>query len=71
MSGLQGESTLTADEKLSEAKKHVTYLAQLTGLMSDYEKKFIVRLSGDFDNNRVTVITNKQLFWLRDLVVKY
>ncbi len=72
MSGLQGESTLSDDEKRSEAQRHVTYLRQLTGLMAEYERKFVERLANDFDTygNRVN-ISNKQLFWLRDLVVKY
>jgi len=64
MSGLQGESTLTNDEKRSEALKHVTYLRQLLGLMADYERKFVTRLAQDFDIldiNNIT-ITNKQLF---------
>lgn len=69
---LQGQTTLSDDEKRTEAKKHVDYLTDFLEQMLPHERSFITRLSDNFESfgNR-TNISNKQLFWLRDLIIKY
>ena len=70
--GLQGQSTLTAAEKTTEAKRHVDYLEDRLEQMQDHERKFITDLIELFERfGSKTFISNKQLWWLRDLNVKY
>jgi hypothetical protein len=69
---LQGESTLTNDEKVTEAKKHVRYLADWLASMTEKERGFVVGLDEALTRyGSKTAISNKVLFWLRDLVTKY
>jgi hypothetical protein len=69
---LQGESTLTDAEKVTEAIRHIGYLLDFTERMMDNERKFIEDLSERLDRyGPKTQISNKQLFWLRDLSLKY
>lgn len=69
---LQGQSTLTDAEKHTECVKHVNYLLDFTEQMTDKERKFVEDLSDRMDRYGMkTQISNKQLFWLRDLVLKY
>ena len=69
---LQGQTTLTDDEKRTEAKKHVDYLQDFFEQMQQNERTFVEQLSERFDRfGDKTQISNKQLFWLRDLVLKY
>jgi hypothetical protein len=72
VSGLQGQSTLSDAEKYTECVKHVNYLLDFVEQMQDRERKFIEDLSDRMDRfGGKTQISNKQLFWLRDLVLKY
>lgn len=70
--GLQGQSTLTDAEKHIEIEKHLSYLMAFLERMTDEERKFVkhqserLRYFGDR-----TQFSNNQLFWLRDLVLKY
>lgn len=72
MSGLQGQSTLSSDEKVTEAKRHVAYLAAHYAEMDDKECKFVKDIAENLQRyGAKTVISNKVLFWLRDLNAKY
>lgn len=72
MSGLQGQSTLTDAEKYTECVRHVNYLLDFVERMMDNERKFVENLSDRMDRfGGKTEISNKQLFWLRDLTIKY
>jgi len=70
--GLQGQSTLTAAEKTTEAKRHVDYLEDRLEQMQDHERRFVESLMQSFERfGSKTFISTKQLFWLRDLNLKY
>jgi hypothetical protein len=72
MSGLQGESTLTDAEKVTEARRHVNALEDSFYQMTQGERTFVEQLAQRFEHfGEKTAISNKQLFWLRDLVAKY
>jgi len=72
MSGLQGQSTLTDAEKVTEARKHVDALIDHVAAMAPNEAKFITDLSEKFEQyGAQTFITNKQLFWLRDIRMNF
>jgi hypothetical protein len=62
---LQGQSTLTDEEKVTEAERHVNALQDSFEQMTQGERTFVEQYGTK------TVISNKQLFWLRDLVTKY
>jgi hypothetical protein len=65
---LQGQSTLTDAEKVTEARKHVEALIDHVAEMAPNEAKFITNLSERFEQyGNKTFVTNKQLFWLRDI----
>ena len=67
-----GQSTLTDDEKRTEAKKHLTYLSDFLESMNQTERNFVERKLQAFeDYDDKTRVSNSELFWLRDLVVKY
>jgi hypothetical protein len=69
---LQGQTTLTDDEKRTEARKHVDYLEDFFEQMQQNERTFVEQLANTFERfGDKTNISNKQLFWLRDLVTKY
>jgi len=69
---LQGESTLTNDEKVSEARKHVEALVDHVTAMAPNEAKFITDLAERFEQyGERTIISNKQLFWLRDIRMNF
>ena len=69
---LQGESTLTNDEKVSEARKHVEALVDHVAAMAPNEAKFITDMAERFEQyGERTVISNKQLFWLRDIRMNF
>lgn len=69
---LQGQTTLTDAEKVTEARKHVDALVARVPEMSESEAQFITRLAGQFKQfGARTSISNKQLFWLRDIRMKY
>jgi hypothetical protein len=69
---LQGESTLTDAEKVTEMRKHLEYLSDHLERMSHVERGFIQnkieQLERYGDHLRVS---NKELFWTRDLILKY
>jgi hypothetical protein len=72
VSGLQGQSTLSDDEKYTECVKHVNYLLDHVERMMDNERQMVEGLSDRMDRfGNKTQISNKVLFWLRDLVAKY
>ena len=72
MSGLQGQSTLTDDEKVTEAKRHVAALAKSFSEMTDKERDFVQGIADNLQRyGAKTVISNKVLFWLRDLNMRY
>jgi hypothetical protein len=72
MSGLQGQSTLSAAEKVTEVRKHVDYLQDFLEQMAGHERAFVVRVTEQLESyGERMVISNKQLFWLRDLSLKY
>lgn len=69
---LQGESTLTNEQKVTEAEKHVNALLDHFEEMTPEEQRFVSDLSGKFEKwGKNTFISNKVLFWLRDLNMKY
>jgi hypothetical protein len=69
---LQGQSTLTDEEKVTEAERHVNALQDSFEQMTQGERTFVEQLAENFQRyGTKTVISNKQLFWLRDLVTKY
>jgi hypothetical protein len=69
---LQGQSTLSDAEKITEVRKHIHYLQDHLEQMNGVERGFVERMTEQLeswgDNTR---ISNKQLFWLRDLSLKY
>lgn len=70
--GLQGESTLGEDEKKTEARRHVEHLKDLLERMDDRERKFVSDMADRFEEyGDRTFVSNKVLFWLRDLATKY
>jgi hypothetical protein len=70
---LQGQSTLTNDEKVTEAKKHVRYLLDnWRDSMDTEERVFVINIDDNLTRyGSKTAISTRQLFWLRDLVTKY
>jgi hypothetical protein len=70
---LQGQSTLSNDEKVTEAKKHVRYLLDnQRKAMDAKEHGFVLGIDENLTRyGSKTVISNRVLFWLRDLVTKY
>jgi len=69
---LQGQSTLTEAEKVTEARKHVEVLKQHLAAMAPNEQQFITKLVGNFEKyGERTYISNKQLFWLRDIRMNF
>jgi hypothetical protein len=65
---LQGHTTLTNDEKVSEARKHVEYLMEHFTELAPNEQCMVKNLSDNFQRyGAKTMISNKQLFWLRDI----
>lgn len=72
MGGLQGESTLTNAEKVTEAKKLIGYLEDHFEEMQPGERQFVQQMAERLETWGDTMaIMNKQLFWLRDLYEKY
>jgi hypothetical protein len=69
---LQGESTLTDAEKVTEMRRHLNYLVDFLEQMSYPERDFVQKMIGLLEQYEDrTRISNKQLFWLRDLSLKY
>lgn len=69
---LQGESTLSDAEKVTEMRKHIDYLCDLTERMNGTERDFVLKMVDQLERYSDHVrISNKQLFWLRDLSLKY
>jgi len=65
---LQGQTTLTDAEKVTEARKHVEALKNHVKAMAPNEAQFITKLAENFQKyGERTYISNKQLFWLRDI----
>jgi hypothetical protein len=65
---LQGESTLSDDEKRTEAKRHIDLLQDHFEELAPNEQGFIRDLADRFDRfEERTFISNRQLFWLRDI----
>lgn len=65
---LQGQTTLTDAEKVTEARKHVEVLIDHVAAMAPNEADFITKLAANFEKyGERTYISNKQLFWLRDI----
>lgn len=72
MSGLQGQSTLTDAEKVTEARKHVEALKDQVSKMAPNEAQFVTKLAENFAKyGERTYISNKQLFWLRDIRMNF
>lgn len=72
MSGLQGRTTLTDAEKVTEARKHVEALKPLVGKMNPNQADFIGRVTKKFEQyGDRAFISNKELFFLRDLRMEY
>ena len=72
MSGLQGQSTLSHDEKVTEAKRHTAYLRPHYSEMDSKECNFVKDVADNLQRyGAKTAISNKVLFWLRDLTMKY
>lgn len=69
---LQGQTTLTDAEKVTEARKHVEALIDHVAAMAPNEAKFITDLAERFEKyGERTLISNRQLFWLRDLRMNF
>ena len=72
MSGLQGKTTLSEAEKVTEAQKHVEALLPHLKEMAPNEQSLITKLAENFKKyGPRTFISNKQLFWLRDIRMNY
>ena len=70
--GLQGESTLSDVEKYTECVKHLAHLEDYFEEMTQVERTFVEQMSERIERFGPKVsISNKQLFWLRDLNSKY
>ena len=72
MSGMQGQSTLSNAEKVTELRRHIHDLSGCLEQMNDTERVFVERMTEQLESygDRVA-LSNKQLFWLRDLSLKY
>lgn len=69
---LQGESTLSVSEKAQEASRIVDQLSNSFEQMTQGERTFVEQITDRLDRFGIeTQISNKQLFWLRDLALKY
>lgn len=69
---LQGETTLTDAEKVTEARQHVEILKDHIAAMAPNEADFITKLAERFEQyGDKTFISNRQLFWLRDLRMNF
>lgn len=69
---LQGESTLNHAEKITEFRKHIHNLSEHLEEMTPTERGFVERMTEQLESwGDNTSISNKQLFWLRDLSLKY
>lgn len=69
---LQGETTLTPAEKVTEARKHVEALVDHVAQMAPNEAKLITDLAEKFEEyGDQTFISTQQLFWLRDIRMNY
>jgi hypothetical protein len=67
-----GKSTLTDEEKVTEAKRHVANLLPHVEEMAEEERTMVVDLDDALRRyGPKTVISSQVLFWLRDLVLKY
>lgn len=69
---LQGRTTLTDAEKVTEARKHIEALKPLVGKMNANEADFIGKVAKKFEQyGDRAFISNKELFFLRDLRAEY
>ena len=66
-----GQSTLSDDERRTEAEKLVKELFDHLEEMSYRERDFISRFFGQFDAGIQPYVSPKQLFWMRDLYGRY
>ena len=65
---LQGQSTLSDAEKFTEAKRHVAILQDAFEQLAPNEQRFVSDLAERIERyGPKTLISNKQLFWLRDI----
>jgi hypothetical protein len=72
MAKRMGQSTLTDEEKVTEAKRHVANLLPHVDEMDERERTLVVDLDDALRRyGAKTVISPAVLFWLRDLVLKY
>jgi hypothetical protein len=72
MSRLQGQSTLTNDEKVTEARTHVDALKPHLAAMAPNEQALVRKLAENFEKYGTrTFISNAQLFWLRDIRMNF
>jgi hypothetical protein len=72
MPRLQGQTTLTEEEKYTEAKRHVDYLQDFLEQMTTTERDFVERKADAMQRfGTKTMVSNRELFWLRDLALKY
>jgi len=63
-----GQSTLSPAERVTEAKRHLTYLANYLEAMLPKERLFVEDMTNKLDGG---FVSPNQLFWLRDLSAKY
>lgn len=69
---LQGQTTLTDAEKVTEARKHVEELIDHVAAMAPNEAKFVQDMHERFEQyGERTFVSNKQLFWLRDIRMNF
>jgi hypothetical protein len=72
MTPLEGQSTLSLDEKISEARVHLAALLPLAEEMNERDKNFVLRLATYFQMGaRPSNLQTSELFWLRDLRLRY
>ena len=65
---LQGQSTLTDAEKVTEARKLVESLEKQLGKLAPNEQRLVQSLSDNFRRyGAKTMVSNAQIFWLRDI----
>lgn len=65
---LQGESTLSDAEKITEARGRVERLRPRLAELAPNEARFVTEFAERFARyGERTFVSNRQLFWLRDI----
>jgi hypothetical protein len=67
-----GQSTLTLEERITEAKRHIATLKPHFAEMTDKDLAFVQSIDDSLLRYGAKAsISPNQIFWLRDLILKY